>query len=606
MVALFAFSFSAAAQTLPNPVVRALPSEREWFDGFSVIWWKTVGVEPYAIQIVDSSKITVEENLVEDVRILAIAIEEFQEDENTENYPSGQLNITLAGFQTNIGSIYSLTIPKGALNINVDGTWVPNDKVTYSFTLKEGSQYEVPAPTISPAQGEVDVLETVTLSWEGFAVRRQTDGLGGYSQQISLSFNDGEPENVTSTPVGEVDPALSLHYPAVALNINAKKNGRYVITMPAGTFMIANEMSGTIYIDEPIILTYDFTGESDETPDYIPVEPVADPADNYVGGPVGTVAVTWPGVRLAMESQDKDELTDVNPGFIDVVVNGSPIVFQPSEFGGGSIGVKAQYESDGSTTEQRVDDQLVINLPDAFFNWVGDVKIVIKEGAVKSVDGEINSAITLNYKFVELDYNAVWEPEESPAAPVRFDEGECIIYAYWEGYDDPELNENVAPFYQLANDEGNGPQMAATDYVSMVGNKVKFDFSTFVPGTYTLVIPDAAVILSPMVYNGEAVYEFIIGDENGDEPGDDEPGDDEPGDNPGGEEPGDNPGGDEPGDNPGGDEPDDSGVYGVYSDSVVTVYNLQGIRLLECADAEALSTLPAGLYIVNGKKILLP
>ncbi len=41
------------------------------------------------------------------------------------------------------------------------------------------------------------------------------------------------------------------------------------------------------------------------------------------------------------------------------------------------------------------------------------------------------------------------------------------------------------------------------------------------------------------------------------------------------------------------------------ADDAVTVYNLQGNCLLRNADKSALSTLPAGLYIVNGRKSLL-
>lgn len=40
-------------------------------------------------------------------------------------------------------------------------------------------------------------------------------------------------------------------------------------------------------------------------------------------------------------------------------------------------------------------------------------------------------------------------------------------------------------------------------------------------------------------------------------------------------------------------------------DSTVTVYNLQGIRILSNASPEELSTLPAGLYIVNGRKQII-
>ncbi len=51
-----------------------------------------------------------------------------------------------------------------------------------------------------------------------------------------------------------------------------------------------------------------------------------------------------------------------------------------------------------------------------------------------------------------------------------------------------------------------------------------------------------------------------------------------------------------------------TGIDGVDADSqapAVTVYSLQGILLLDDAPRAALSTLPAGLYIVNGEKVVL-
>ncbi len=49
----------------------------------------------------------------------------------------------------------------------------------------------------------------------------------------------------------------------------------------------------------------------------------------------------------------------------------------------------------------------------------------------------------------------------------------------------------------------------------------------------------------------------------------------------------------------------DSGVDGILENGLVNVYSLTGLKVLEAAPAEALSTLPAGLYIVNGKKIII-
>lgn len=48
-----------------------------------------------------------------------------------------------------------------------------------------------------------------------------------------------------------------------------------------------------------------------------------------------------------------------------------------------------------------------------------------------------------------------------------------------------------------------------------------------------------------------------------------------------------------------------SAVETVGSDNVFTVYNLEGMRILDGADEAAVRALPAGLYIINGHKVLL-
>ena len=53
-------------------------------------------------------------------------------------------------------------------------------------------------------------------------------------------------------------------------------------------------------------------------------------------------------------------------------------------------------------------------------------------------------------------------------------------------------------------------------------------------------------------------------------------------------------------------DPNCSGIEGVDAESgLFTVYNLQGILVLRDASADELKALPAGIYIVNGKKVAL-
>lgn len=52
---------------------------------------------------------------------------------------------------------------------------------------------------------------------------------------------------------------------------------------------------------------------------------------------------------------------------------------------------------------------------------------------------------------------------------------------------------------------------------------------------------------------------------------------------------------------------DESGIADIVApaEEGYTVYNLQGIRVLKTMDKNAVSNLPAGLYIVNGKKYII-
>lgn len=96
------------------------------------------------------------------------------------------------------------------------------------------------------------------------------------------------------------------------------------------------------------------------------------------------------------------------------------------------------------------------------------------------------------------------------------------------------------------------------------------------------------------------------GNDDPNNPGNDDPNDPNNPDNPGNDDP-DNP--DNP-DNPGNDDPTDpdnpdNGVSSVLdADAPVNVFTLEGVQVLRGAKASEVEALPAGIYIVNGKKVV--
>lgn len=192
---------AAASAQLPNPTVSVLPNSTDWFDAFGVVWAQNI-TQPYTLSsdyaengVLNAEGLklfSVKENMVEDVEILAVTFTEYQENENSTNYDNTQLVITLADFQMNVGSQYSLTIQPGAVNVHIPGgEAVPNELVTYSFTLGGGTSFELPAPNISPKEGMMSDFTQVEIKWPG--------SLGGYDL-LNLNTSMDQEGNVTDTP----------------------------------------------------------------------------------------------------------------------------------------------------------------------------------------------------------------------------------------------------------------------------------------------------------------------------------------------------------------------------------------------------------------------
>lgn len=249
--------------------------------------------------------------------------------------------------------------------------------------------------------------------------------------------------------------------------------------------------------------------------DYITAPMNVTPPNNSVTGAITQVQISWPGVELQMNNRDKDApIKDnlISTSYVTVTLNGDPITLDGSMMGG-RVYTHVTQESNEQLGggEGNFLDVLTIDLPDMLFWRTGNLQIEIKEGAVTSTTGAINPAISLNYITSSINMNGVWEPaadEESPV--VIFNEGDCKIYASWEGCTDLKILSGANPFYQLENEENNGDQISATKYMSVVDGKVMFDFSDFGPGVYILCLPQGAIDLGNNVLNGELTYNFAI------------------------------------------------------------------------------------------------
>lgn len=276
----------------PGYFAKALPSEKDWFDAFAVAWGTKV-TEPYEISSpyakydVNSgkyaftregiNKIKVTENGKEDIYILAVTIEEYQLDEHTKNYPSAQLTVTLDGFQFNVGSTYALHIPAGIVEITTPKGTVTNDEVNFSFKLKGQQKFQLPKADVSPAEGTVNSLKNVEITWPGT--------IGGYdllninqegTEKITVTYDETELNDFTVTTVWSSEdaetPGADGDIMVIEFDKEQTANGSYLINIPADFVYVSDIDQGTLSNPQfAILYTVDYKG-GDEPGDEDAVE----------------------------------------------------------------------------------------------------------------------------------------------------------------------------------------------------------------------------------------------------------------------------------------------------------------------------------------------
>lgn len=274
LVAMAAF-VPAVATDLPEPSIQVLPQSYGWFDAFSISW-ADEPQSPFHLEIIDDSGIKVTKNGVEDIGF-STGLTEFQENEDSQNYPESVLVITLDMIQSEIGALYSLEIPAGAINITVaDSETVPNSEVLYSFTLTEdGTQVSLPEPNIDPMPGTVKNLSVIKLSWTGVLgtldLLNENNSVNPNADiaPVSLTCNG---ENLSNPTVGFEWSERTAATPGSAGDIlvltltddDSLQDGEYIITIPKDYLQITDIETGTLYNNE-IIISYIVDSEMDDS-----------------------------------------------------------------------------------------------------------------------------------------------------------------------------------------------------------------------------------------------------------------------------------------------------------------------------------------------------
>lgn len=394
------------------------------------------------------------------------------------------------------------------------------------------------------------------------------------------------------------------------------------IFSPAGKIQASDSFSSDQYnLNNPVAL------EDDR---YIETEMEVTPLNGSLSMFPGLISVIWRGTTLKTGNVDSSKVT--------ATLNGSSLNMRNAKM---SVTVKQETDEQHGGTNIWDVSVLDLNFTSLLNNKYGKIEITVKEGAVTSTDGKINREFTLTYYQYEIDGYMKFIPYGG-----LFEEGTGEIRMQWPNASKVTINmETPAPaFVDYMNLEGVVEKKTSVrDLMKEDEGDIVLDLSSLSPGSYSLTLPEGCILLEEngkTMMNGENYCDFIIDpapkdpdEEEGDNPGnEDDPNDgdddDNGSDNNGSDDPEnpENPGNSDIPDNPDTpdtpdhpdnpdnpdnpdtpDNPDSSGVADILTDSqgVYSVYDLQGKLILTTRNGADLKTLAPGIYIVNGKKIVL-
>lgn len=508
-------------------------------------------------------------------------------DEDTGNVIGYYLSISWQSlaynedYSTRAGE-YTITVPAGLVADEAGTNSSPEIVLNYVLKGYAGNTTIMPKPEYGKVYNP-SALDNVTVSWVGYYEFESVNG-----GDITYTNNDNS---------GTLDADLvtvNENNGTIILDLSGFEEGSLSVEIPSG-YVVFNEyvVSGSVTIDYTL-----FNGLSTGT--------VIEPSSTVVLS-VGYVDLTWDyetiyfaadgtGVTVTYYEQveEEDGYTYGQPKTVDVPAAALALVSASDEEGGvdngpGDVPVPEAEEGAASGNVLKINLAYVMSgdpgseetlIP---AGYIGNIDLYIPEGLVENGDGLVNPEMSYNFTVAEVYENAA-------DYTLEYNEETNSLELSWKvdgEYEIITINTNAAQAYI---EEGNltVPLTVKDEYsndpearVELITREVESEFGFTYPegymisinldglsGNMTLVLPEAYVQINEEFASMEIVYEFNITDGEFSE----------------------------------GHVGDSSAVNSLNSEYVAPtgVYNLQGVKV-----GDSLNGLAKGLYIINGKKVLV-
>lgn len=347
----------------------------------------------------------------------------------------------------------------------------------------------------------------------------------------------------------EYGKEVSISENQLLIDLSGVESGEYELVIPEGFLFVT--VDGEDHLSPDIWVEY--TIDNTSAVNYMEEATLAYPAGLYASFAPSSVSVTWDDQPIELVNPQVDEY-------------GDQFVTAYAQLGEGEKQAVNAYILYSFGDPENPDDNDIWNLDIALYDiddlWSFDgstVTVILPEGIVKNAEGAVNPAQDFVFHLVPTFSDYTVNPESGST----IDAENAIVKISFEGNPLEYLQSEVSlrtyePTYKEILLEY-GKEVTVT-----ADNELAINLTSVEDGEYELVIPEGFLFvivdgeknLSPDIW-----LEYTISS--------------------------------------------DSGVDVLNADNHFEVYSLQGIRLLNTDDASAVRRLPAGIYIVNGKKVII-
>lgn len=326
--------------------------------------------------------------------------------------------------------------------------------------------------------------------------------------------------------------------------------GEYSLTIPAGTVLVGSVPN------EEVTLTYMLTGET------MNIATVITP-DAEIQNSILSVQLTWDYETVTLNRNVVSDVTYTFDGIdTDRVESVDLVTFDPNEQGGIGTMTLAEDEEKGNV--------LVIALPFDLFGKVGRLDVKIPTGIVMNAEGIPNPPQKLEFVLLPLT-TVTAGADPAPGSYIKADAEKITIS--WQGMEVALNKANGLRLDTASGESVNLIEEGAVEYVYSDGNDdgvkgLSLEIGKWLTadGDYAIIVSQDAFVLTDgngeMFLNNEEVLLYNV--------------------------------------------TDTSSVAGIFAnESGYTVYGIDGTLLLSGGSASDLQKLGAGLYVINGVKVLI-